>query len=141
MLANTEWVTFADDDVWWEPTYLKEIKQHIDEFDNWLSVTRRIWSPDTNKVIGVDRFESVGDSPERKVSYEMCDGNTMIFRRAFGVFASHLYRETTMYNDDRLMYNFLKNNAGKRKSIDKVLINQICPERLINFFKNNCSLL
>jgi hypothetical protein len=90
-------------------------------------------------VLGVDRFESVGDDPERRVSYEMCDNNCMMFRRPFGVTAAPLYRETRQYNDDRLMYSFLKQHAGPRGRTGTPTINQVCPERLEEFFHANCS--
>jgi hypothetical protein len=136
-LARTPWVTFADDDVWWEGRYLDEVERRLGT-TNWLSVHRTIYSPFTGARIGVDRFESVGDAPSRKVPYEMCDGNTMIFRREFGTAAARLFRETRAYNDDRLMYAFLKERAGPRSAIPDALVNQTCPERLAGFFQKFC---
>lgn len=138
VLTRTPWVAFADDDVWWEQGYLDAIEKRM-ATTNWISVHRTIHSPATGKRIGVDRFESVGDAPTRKVPYEMCDGNTMIFKRELGMAAAHLFRETTQYNDDRLMYAFLKQYAGDRCAIPDALINQICPPKLINFFEQFCS--
>ncbi len=89
--------------------------------------------------MGVDRFESVGDNPSRRVPYEMCDNSCMIFRREFGVHAAILYRETKEYNDDRLMYQFLKQPAGLRGQTGKATIHQTCPVKLVGFFKKNCS--
>lgn len=137
ILAQTPWVTFADDDVWWDDNHLDEIEILMKSY-NWLSVLRRIYKAPNNELIGIDRFESVGDDISRKVSYEMCDGNTMAFRREFGVAAASLFRETTEYNDDRLLYAFLKNYAGPRGRTNKASINQICPDKLINFFSKNC---
>ena len=137
VLAKTPWVAFADDDVWWEGNYLDEVEKRA-ATANWMSVHRTIYSPFTKSRIGVDRFESVGDAPSRKVPYEMCDGNTMIFKREFGMAAAHLFRETTQYNDDRLMYAFLKQYAGERGAIPDALINQICPEKLVGFFEKFC---
>ena len=137
MLARTSWVTFADDDVWWDNNHLDEIELLMNSC-NWLSVLRRIYKPPNCELIGIDRFESVGDDICRKVPYEMCDGNTMAFKREFGVGAAYLFRETVEYNDDRLLYGFLKQYAGPRGKTNQASINQICPDKLINFFLSNC---
>jgi hypothetical protein len=137
ILARTPWVTFADDDVWWDDNHLDEIELLMNSY-NWLSVLRRIYKPPNCELIGIDRFESVGDDTCRKVPYEMCDGNTMTFKREFGVGAAYMFRETVKYNDDRLLYGFLKQYAGPRGKTNQASINQICPDKLINFFVNNC---
>jgi hypothetical protein len=137
MLARTPWVTFADDDVWWDKNHLDMIELLMNSC-NWLSVLRRIYKPPNCELIGIDRFESVGDDVCRKVPYEMCDGNTMAFKREFGVGAAYLFRETVAYNDDRLLYGFLKQYAGPRGKTNQASINQICPDKLINFFVNYC---
>jgi len=138
MAARTDYVTFADDDVWWEPDHLQALAGCVAGGLGWGSVLRRMWSPD-GRYLGVDRFESVGDGPGRLVPYEMCDNNVMVFRRELGVRAALLYRETTEYNDDRLMYGFLKENAGPRGGCDRATINHVCPDFLIEFFTEFCT--
>jgi hypothetical protein len=139
MAANTPWVTFADDDVWWDKYHVEKILETIESSKvNWLSTHRHIWQSET-LYLGVDNFESVGDALSRTVPYEMCDGNTMVFKRELGVMAAHLYRNTTNYDDDRLMYAHLKANAGPRGTITSATIHQICPETLIPFFQSNCT--
>lgn len=138
MLVRTTWVTFADDDVWWEKDHIDVLNNLLLAGGNWATTLRKIWSP-TGEYLGVDRFESVGDDPGRRVPYEMCDGNTMLCNRQLGVSAAPMYSLTSDYNDDRLMYEFLKKNAGPRISTNTPTINQICPEKLIGFFKENCS--
>jgi len=137
MWATTDWVTFADDDVWWDRGHLRAMLAAV-QGRNWASTLRRIWSP-TGDQLGVDRFESVGDDPGRRVSHEMCDNNCMMFQRQFGVAAAPLYRETQQYNDDRLMYAFLKQAAGPRGRTGIPTINQVCPERLVEGFRAYCS--
>jgi hypothetical protein len=137
LAAVTPWVTFADDDVWWEPLHLQTIWETV-QGHNWGSTLRRVWSAD-GAMFGVDRFESVGDDQGRRVPYEMCDNNCMFFKRDFGVAAAPLYRQTMQYNDDRLMYAFLKQYAGKRVTTGRATINQICPDRLKPFFQAHCS--
>jgi hypothetical protein len=68
----------------------------------------------------------------------MVDNNCMIFKRRFGTSAAVLYRETREYNDDRLMYAFLKKHAGEAGKTNAATINQVCPESLVDFFRNGC---
>jgi len=137
MIAKTDWVTFADDDVRWSTDHLTSLESAM-AGRRWASTLRTVWSP-TGSCLGIDRFESVGDDPTRRVPYEMIDNNCMVFERLLGVAASGLYRETVHYNDDRLMYQFLKQHAGPRGSTRRATIHQVCPERLTEFFRLNCS--
>jgi len=138
MAANTPYVTFADDDVWYENNHLETLMNVVDG-KNWGYCRRNIWA-NKDECLGVDNFESVGDSADRKVPYEMVDNNSMIFSRRFGSSASVLYRETEDYNDDRLMYDFLKKHAGDPGKTKKATVNQICPSRLEKMFRSNCDL-
>ncbi len=136
MAARTPWVTFADDDVWWDPDYVETVLPAM-AHAQWITVLRKIYTA-RGEYLGVDRFESVGDAPTRRVPYEMCDNNTMIFRREYGVRAGPLYRETNQYNDDRLMYAFLKDLGGKKLAVDSAKVNHVCPAKLEEFFRRNC---
>lgn len=138
MLAQTPWVCFADDDVWWENNHYDTLKQIIDGGFEWGGVRRNVWNPYDNTKIGVDNFESVGDSPTRKVPYEMMDGNTMLFKRQYGVYASPIYREVETYDDDRRLYSYLKECTDKYKLLEIPTINQTCPNKLVNMFKSLC---
>lgn len=134
MAAQTELVTFADDDVFWDDNHLSSM---IDMMKNkkWGFCKRKIFFND--EFLGIDEFESVGE--KAKTPYKMVDNNCMIFKRIYGSNAAIFYRETKNYNDDRLMYNFLKNNAGVPGETGIASVNQTCPERLYNFFKKNCT--
>jgi hypothetical protein len=136
MAAQTPYVTFADDDVWYEPNHLENLLEAV-QGKEWAYCRRKIWASD-NDYIGIDNFESVGDSSERKVPYEMVDNNTMIFARRFGTSGAVLYRETTEYNDDRLMYGFLKKHAGEPGRSVEATVNQICPKKLEKMFREYC---
>lgn len=141
MVAETPWVTFADDDVWWENDHLTLMLDLLNqENKKWGYCHRKIWTS-SGKYLGIDRFESVGNLPSRKVSYEMCDNNCMMFKRHLGVEAAQFYRETTEYNDDRLMYSFLKKNGGIPITSYTPSVNHICPDRLIEFFTTNCVMI
>ena len=138
MAANTPYVTFVDDDVWWESNHLETmVKTLEDSKKEWCFCVRKIW--DSNReYLGEDHFESVGNSPERKVPYEMVDNNCMIFTQKFGVSGACLYRNTENYNDDRLFYSFLKQYAGEPVKTNLATINQICPRRLEEMFRQYC---
>jgi len=137
MSAYTPWITMADDDVWWEPNHLEQLFIAL-ENKKWASTLRTVWSPTNLNCIGVDRFESVGDDPTKRVDYEMCDSNTMIFKRELGVYASPAFRETLQYDGDRLLYSFFKQHGGQRGRTGTPTINQYCPNHLERFFWNNC---
>ena len=142
MIANTEYTTFADDDVLWECGHLQSL---IDALKNqnkkWGFCKRKIWTqlPDGQyEYLGVDNFESVGD--EAKTPYKMVDNNCMIFQRRFGTSAACLYRETQDYNDDRLMYDFLTKYAGEPAKTNIASVNQVCPNKLVEFFRRGCTI-
>ena len=136
MAAQGDYVTFADSDVWYEPGHLKQLLNLVQECD-WGFCRRRIWTSD-GRYLGVDNFESVGDSPDRKVDYVLVDNNTMIFARHLGVAGAAMYRQTTEYNDDRLMTGFLYAQGGNHRETDKATINQVCPAHLEQMFEANC---
>jgi hypothetical protein len=137
LLATSPWVTFADDDVRWDPIHIGVLLQAAAGL-YWASTLRRIWTP-SREYIGVDRFESVGDDPSSLAGREMCDNNCMLFRREFGVSAASIYRETTEYDDDRLMYEFMKRYAGRRGRTGIPTIHHLCPPRLVDMFRQHCS--
>ncbi|HYP85650.1 glycosyltransferase family A protein [Variovorax sp.] len=137
MAAATPWVTFADDDVTWAPEHAESLLAAA-HGRQWATCLRRILSP-AGEDLGVDRFESVGDDPSRRVPYEMCDGNTMVLRREWGVTAAPLFRETRYYDDDRRLYALLKANAGERGRSGRATIRQVCPDRLLEFFRAHCT--
>ncbi len=137
MTAMTPWVTFADDDVRWDGGHLAALADAAQGL-RWASTLRTIWTAAGDRL-GVDRFESVGDDPGRRVPYEMCDNNCVVFRRELGTAGAVLFRETRDYNDDRLMYRFLKTSGGKRGTTGTPTIHHICPDKLIEFFRTNCS--
>lgn len=140
MAANTPYVTFADDDIMWEENHLETMLMSIKD-KNWAFCKRKIWTKLPNgqyEFLGIDEFESVGEAA--KTPYKMVDNNCMMFSRRLGSSAAVLYRETMAYNDDRLMYDFLKTYGGEPGLTNNATVNQICPERLVNFFKQHCTL-
>ena len=137
MAADTYWLTFADDDVIWKENHAETMVKTATNY-NWAACLRDIYTPE-GEYLGIDRFESVGDDPQRKVPYEMVDGNCMIFNRVLGVHAAHLYRLTQERNDDRLLYSFLKQHGGPMGRTNEATIKHTCPDFLIDFFRTNCS--
>jgi hypothetical protein len=144
MAANTDFVTFADDDIMWEDGHLESMLQAVSSPNTaWAYCKRKIWAklPDNNgpqyELIGIDEFESIGE--DSKLPYKMVDNNSLIFRREFGVSGACVYRETKEYNDDRLFYDFLKTYGGEPAKTGLATVNQICPNRLIGFFRQGCT--
>lgn len=140
MAAKGEYITFMDDDVMWEKNHISTMLAAIKE-KNWAFCKRKIWTKisidDQYEYLGVDNFESVGE--EAKTPYKMVDNSSMIFKRRFGSSAAPLYRETTEYNDDRLMYEFLMKYAGEPGKTNLSTVNQVCPDKLVEFFRQNCT--
>lgn len=135
MAANTKYVTFADDDVWFEAGHLRGLFDAI-QGKEWAYTVRKIWTS-LQEYLGEDRFESIGD--ETKLPYQLIDNSSMMFARRFGASAACLYRETSDYNDDRLMYAFLKKYSGSPGKTNIATVNQTCPDRLIEFFRQGCT--
>ena len=137
MACQGEYVTFADSDVWHEPNHLTHLLATI-KGKRWAFCRRKIWSSD-GSYIGVDNFESVGDTPDRRVPYVLVDNNTMIFERRLGSMAAPLYRETEDYNDDRLMTKMLYERAGAPGVSKQATVNQVCPQGLETMFRSHCT--
>ena len=63
MVANTDIVTFADDNVMWEPNHLSSML-NLMKSSSWAYCKRRVWASLPNKdyeYLGVDEFESMGE--------------------------------------------------------------------------------
>jgi len=136
MAANTPYVTFADSDVWYEPNHFLSLLEAIQD-KQWAYCVRKIWSPTNGEYIGEDRFESIGDAS--KLPYNLVDNNSLLVVRKFAASSACIYRETVDYNDDRLMYEFLKKYAGKPGETGIATVNQVCPDRLEAMFRKHCS--
>lgn len=133
--ANTPYVTFADSDVWYEKDHLKLLLHAIKDKE-WSYTVRRIWANE-EEYLGEDRFESIGD--DSKLSYKLVDNSSLLVTRKFASSAACLYRETEEYNDDRLMFAFLKKYAGNPGKTNVATVNQICPTRLEPMFRKYCT--
>lgn len=134
MAATTPYVAFADSDVEYEPDHLKSMLKTIGG-KKWAYCFRKVLARNGD-CIGVDRFESVG---KNRYGYVLHDNSTLLFERRLGTSAAVLYRETKEYNDDRLMSEFLYRYGGEPGVNNKAGIKQICPDRLEQFFRDNCS--
>jgi hypothetical protein len=58
-LANSPYVAYLDDDNWWAPTHLSDLRRAIDKAD-WAFSLRRFVHPVSRRPICVDIWESVG---------------------------------------------------------------------------------
>jgi len=139
MMADTDIVTFADDNVMWEQNHL-ELMLSLMRPSNWAYCRRKIWSKLPNRdfeYLGVDEFESMGD--EAKTEYKTIDNNCLLFNRRLGTSASVIYRETKEGNDDKLMYEFLKKHGGNFAKTLQATVNIVCEDKLVEFYRTNCT--
>jgi hypothetical protein len=58
-LANSPYVAYLDDDNWWDPNHLYQMRQALDAAD-WGFALRWFVHPETRRPICVDTWESVG---------------------------------------------------------------------------------
>lgn len=137
MAADTEYVTFADDDVWFEENHFASLMAAISG-KNWAFTLRKVYGA-SGDFIGVDRFESIGDESRRP--YKMVDNSSNMFKRVYGVAAAQYFRETEDYNDDRLMYEVLSKHAGPPGKTRIATVNQVCPPALEDYFRRYCGRL
>ena len=87
----------------------------------------RVWNPDKTTV------KDGGEN--EKPSVDPCADIAKTYASDFKITA------TKEYNDDRMMYAFLKQYAGQPGKTGTATVNQICPVRLEQFFRMNCSLI
>ena len=71
-LANSPYVAYLDDDNWWDPSHLFQMRQAISDVD-WAFALRWFVHPETRRPAAVDIWESVGPGQG-------------IFNQAFGGF-------------------------------------------------------
>jgi len=135
MAADTPYITFADTDVWYDDNHLESLIKAIEDKE-WAYCVRKIWANE-EECLGEDRFESVGD--DSNLPYKLVDNSSLLVSRKFGASAACLYRETKEYNDDRLMFAFLKKYAGQPGITNMATVNQICPQKLEPMFRWNCT--
>jgi glycosyltransferase involved in cell wall biosynthesis len=58
-LANSPYVAYLDDDNWWEPMHLYQMRRAMDDAE-WAFALRWFVHPDTGRPVCVDVWESVG---------------------------------------------------------------------------------
>ncbi|HET6308351.1 MAG TPA: glycosyltransferase family 2 protein [Rhodopila sp.] len=58
-LANSPYVAYLDDDNWWDPAHLTQMRQAIDDAD-WAFALRWFVHPVTRRPVCVDTWESLG---------------------------------------------------------------------------------
>jgi glycosyltransferase involved in cell wall biosynthesis len=101
MLAQTEWVTFLDDDNWWEPDHLSKALNTAALFEvDWIVATRVIHTSD-GQQLAVD--------PEAVAGH--VDGGCHILKKELAVEAVQRYA-VTGYMQDRKFYQRLRDLAG-----------------------------
>ncbi len=137
LLAKTKWLTWADDDVWWEKGHIEALVPTLTD-PAYAYTLRRVWHK--GECLGVDRAESVGHHLPRKFSYAMTDSNTMLVRRDLAINILPHIMATAGYDGDRIMYQQMRLMYGDAHFTWRATINQECPERLAQHFQSCCEL-
>lgn len=131
-LVNTEYVSFLDEDNWYEPHFVRAVET-IAEEGEWDMVTcrRHLWHDGT--YLGVDDFESVG---KNRFGYILYDTNTLFFRTFVYCqsLATGFYRATKA---DRKVSELIVQTIGKHRDLQQPLVNyRVRAERLPFFLQN-----
>ena len=128
-LVNTQYISFLDEDNWYEPDYVEVMLKAIEGYR--VATCRRIVYTEEKEFICVDNFESIGWNGK----YHLYDTNTMMFKREawIYVYASRMYRK---YDGDRRVSTAVHfSPVDWQKHITRPLVNYRSPERLYNFFR------
>ena len=137
--ATTPYVTFCDDDCWFESQPLEQLVCGCRVFEKrWGWSLRRIWS-NSGECLGVDKFESYGE--KGITSYKMVDMNSLVMAASLGYRFSAINRALQTYDEDRRLYQWLRDDidAGRAYESHSATLNQVCPRRLEMMFKEGCS--
>lgn len=127
MVADTDMVTFADDDVIWEKDHLVKLMESL-KGRKWAHSGRKIWVK-----IKENAFECLGVPKDLPISH-----NCILFLRRFGVSAACIYRESEKGKCDESMSEFLQSFCGDPGVLEYPTVNQTCPTAKAIQFKKNC---
>lgn len=133
-IVNTDYISFLDEDNWYEEDFVEVMEGALEKRHRYIATCRRkIFH--YKEYIGVDNFESIG---KNKMGYTLHDTNTMILETiAYNkFFACYFYNP--LGADKILSEAILKSPWEYHKHITDPLVNYRCPDRLVEFFKNNC---
>ena len=137
-LANTEYVTFFDDDTWPQRNHLSKIISFMEEKKyDYTFCKRQMWEKTglkKLKLIGTDNFEAIGVM--NKDGYRLIDNSSLYMNIKTARMLAPTYLNNQVYGDDRLTPDVLDANAIGGQ-LDKVLVNHIAKSSLVNYFKKN----
>ena len=137
-LANTEYVTFFDDDTWPDRNHLKNIISFMKEKKyGYTFCKRRMWEKTAqNKLnlIGTDNFEAIGIP--NKEGYRLIDNSSLYMTIQTARMLIPTYLNNQVYGDDRITPDILDNNAIGGQ-YNKVVVNHIAKSILVDYFKKN----
>ena len=137
--ATTPYVTFCDDDCWFEDEHLEWMLHNLREENvAWGWGLRRIWT-NSGRYLGVDRFESYGE--DSKTPYKMAEMNATVMQRQLGVKWAAINRDIATYDEDRRLYQWLRDDPATGDGFASGIagLNQVCPRRLEMMFEEGCS--
>lgn len=139
-LANTDYVTFFDDDTWPDRNHLKKIINFIKVRDyGYTFCKRRMWEKTANNklsLIGTDNFEAIGI--KNKEGYRLIDNSSLYMTIQTARMLIPTYLNNQIYGDDRITPDILDKNAIGGQ-YEEVLVNHIAKPILVNYFKKYIS--
>lgn len=136
MMARTQYIRCCDDDVWPETGHLSKITPFMrDNSLDFAWCLRRMYTRE-REVIGIDRFEAIGD--KNKFGYHLLDNSSLFYNQRAAMILAQVFIQNPIYGDDRLTWEPLHRYC-KGKFYDGVLTNHMAQPHLTDFFKQNCS--
>jgi hypothetical protein len=113
-LANTPFIAYLDDDNWWHPDHLRQLRQAIEGHD-WSYSLRWFVHPQSRRAVCIDEWESVG--PDRGVFREQFGGfvdpNCLMINKLRGVETMPLWNtplpgDHSGMSSDRVVFEVLR---------------------------------
>lgn len=133
--ANTDYVTFADDNIIWEENHLITMLDLIQN-NKWVVCKKRIWTTTES-----GEYEYLGEydlSPYFDNNKILVDNNCIMFRRKYGSSSACIFRENKLNNDNTQMFDFLSKHAGFPGLTKNATINWVCNNKVADYFRNAC---
>lgn len=136
LMARTPYVKCCDDDAWPEVGHLSRAMEFMKSQQlDFTWCLRRMYDREGN-VLGVDRFEAVGEKNE--FGYNLLDNSSLFCNRQASLVAAQIFIQYPVYGDDRITWDPLHELCAG-KGLPEVWMNHMAQPNLVNFFRENCA--
>lgn len=138
LMARTKYIRCCDDDAWPEAGHLGQVTEFMEKNDlDFTWCLRRMYRRN-GEVIGVDRFEAIGQI--NQFGYHLLDNSSLFYNQRAALVLSQVFVQNPIYGDDRLTWGPL-HEACKGLFLDKILTNHMAQPELEDFFSKYCSIV